>query len=276
MSKKYEGPNGIIVSAYTAKVAAIHVLEKMLKKGKKRLPHRIWVKSIKSGRFPIISKMKDSIVYGKIHRFCCGWYVNKINVVEYFAESTHEYDDYDKNRIIEIAKRLGLSKDQLCSYSPKNIDTTSIQKLLFAIDNNQESLKIYNIIANNNLSLFGDPTKLSVKTSNPEYITIKRIDTEFNEYIHIRKGNNIISTMCDMQKKYETLKNNFNVMLENTQRELGAGVDFYVAKCETMKEEIAKLNAKLERAENKAKIFEESFIRVEEENDRLRANDNNK
>lgn len=271
MSKKYEGPNGIIVRAYTAKDAALNMMNSV----ENCFPHRIWVKSIKSGRFPIISKMKDGVVYGKIHRFCCDWLCREGVVTEYFAESIHDYDNCDEKTIKVLASRLGLDALELSSYSPRGISTTKTQDLLFAIDNNQESLKIYDAIVNSGIAfLFGNPTKLAVKTSNPNYITIIQPHTGFNEYINIRKGNNIISTMCNMQKKYETLKNNFDVMLENTQRELGAGVDFYVAKCETMKEEIEKLNSKLEKAENKAKIFEESFIRVEEENDILRANDN--
>lgn len=263
MSKKYEGPNGIIVRAYTAKDAALNMMNSM----ENCFPHRIWVKSIKSGRFPIISKMKDGVVYGKIHRFCCDWLCREGAVTEYFAESIHDYDNCDEKTIRVIAGKLGLNASELGSYSPKDIDATYVQKLLFAIDNNQESLKIYDAIINSGIAfLFGDPTKLSVKTSNPEYITIKERHNKETWSINIKRGTSVISAVCGMQKKYETLK--------NTQRELGAGVDFYVAKCETMKEEIEKLNAKLEKAENKAKIFEESFIRVEEENDRLRANAN--
>lgn len=65
---KYLGPRDVTVNAYTKAEAAEKMFEALIEKHKKYY-HRLWVQSIKPGRFPVVSRVADGVKYGKKHIF---------------------------------------------------------------------------------------------------------------------------------------------------------------------------------------------------------------
>lgn len=114
---KYLGPRDVTVNAYTKTEAAEKMFE-ALKNEHRKWYHRVWVQSVKPGRFPIVSRIADGVKYGKKHVFLIRHEDNIfVSAKEVFwTINSYEYDYYSTDKLNSLCLAIGYTSGDVARY----------------------------------------------------------------------------------------------------------------------------------------------------------------